>query len=127
MGVAGSEWRMTIVTAAIVYGFTIMLVTIHDWAVAFAGSVPVLLLVAGRLPFTPTSGVNTLTLTGEMAYSNDGEGLHRHVDPADDKAASVLEEAFPDRRVVQVPCRSLIWQNGSLHCITMQLPEGILA
>ncbi len=40
---------MTIVTAAIVYGFTIMLVTIHDWAVAFAGSVPVLLLVAGRL------------------------------------------------------------------------------
>ena len=49
LGVAGSEWRMTIVTAAIVYGFTIMLVTIHDWAVAFAGSVPVLLLVAGRL------------------------------------------------------------------------------
>jgi len=27
---------------------------------------------------------------------------------------------------VQVPCRSLIWQNGSLHCITMQLPEGLL-
>lgn len=49
LGVSGSEWRMTIVTAAIVYGFTIMLVTIHDWAVAFAGSVPVLLLVAGRL------------------------------------------------------------------------------
>ena len=49
LGVAGSEWRMTIVTAAIVYGFTIMLVTIHDWAVAFAGSVPVLLLVSGRL------------------------------------------------------------------------------
>ena len=49
LGVAGNEWRMTIVTAAIVYGFTIMLVTIHDWAVAFAGSVPVLLLVAGRL------------------------------------------------------------------------------
>ena len=49
LGVAGNEWRMTIVTAAIVYGFTIMLVTIHDWAVAFAGSVPVLMLVAGRL------------------------------------------------------------------------------
>jgi agmatine/peptidylarginine deiminase len=26
-----------------------------------------------------------------------------------------------------VPCRSLIWQNGSLHCITMQLPAGLLA
>lgn len=48
-------------------------------------------------------------------------------DPADAKAASVLAEAFPDREVVQVPCRSLIWQNGSLHCITMQLPAGLLA
>ena len=47
-------------------------------------------------------------------------------DPADDQAASVLAEAFPDREIVQIPCRSLIWQNGSLHCITMQLPEGIL-
>jgi agmatine/peptidylarginine deiminase len=48
-------------------------------------------------------------------------------DPADAKAAAVLAEAFPDREVVQVPCRSLIWQNGSLHCITMQLPAGLLA
>jgi len=48
-------------------------------------------------------------------------------DMADVKAAAVLAEAFPDREIVQVPCRSLIWQNGSLHCITMQLPEGILA
>jgi hypothetical protein len=36
----------------------------------------------------------------------------------------VLAEAFPDREIVPVPCRPLIWQNGSLHCITMQLPEG---
>jgi len=48
-------------------------------------------------------------------------------DIADAKAAAVLAEAFPDREIVQVPCRSLIWQNGSLHCITMQLPEGMLA
>jgi len=25
-----------------------------------------------------------------------------------------------------VPCRPLIWQNGSLHCITMQLPAGLV-
>jgi len=48
-------------------------------------------------------------------------------DPADAEAAAVLAEAFPDREIVQVPCRSLIWQNGSLHCITMQLPAGLLA
>ena len=47
-------------------------------------------------------------------------------DPADDLARDVLAQAHPGREIVQVPCRSLIWQNGSLHCITMQLPEGLL-
>lgn len=47
-------------------------------------------------------------------------------DPADDTAAAVLARAYPDREIVQVPCRALIWQNGSLHCITMQLPAGLL-
>ena len=44
----------------------------------------------------------------------------------DDAARDVLAAAFPDREIVQVPCRPLIWQNGSLHCITMQLPAGLL-
>lgn len=48
-------------------------------------------------------------------------------DPADAVAAAVLEKAFPGREIVPVPCRPLIWQNGSLHCITMQLPQGLLA
>ncbi|MCA1713986.1 MAG: agmatine deiminase family protein [Gammaproteobacteria bacterium] len=47
-------------------------------------------------------------------------------DPADAVAASVLEKAFPGREIVPVPCRALIWQNGSLHCLTMQLPEGLV-
>ncbi|WP_374558226.1 agmatine/peptidylarginine deiminase [Thermomonas sp.] len=46
-------------------------------------------------------------------------------DPADAAAAAVLAQAFPGREIVPVPCRPLIWQNGSLHCITMQLPEGL--
>jgi agmatine/peptidylarginine deiminase len=48
-------------------------------------------------------------------------------DNADDRAAAVLRKAFPGREIVAIPCRPLIWQNGSLHCITMQLPEGLLA
>ncbi|MDR7135783.1 agmatine/peptidylarginine deiminase [Lysobacter niastensis] len=48
-------------------------------------------------------------------------------DPADASAQAVLAEAFPDRQIVPVPCRPLIWQNGSLHCITMQLPKGLVA
>ncbi|GAB2517277.1 agmatine deiminase family protein [Lysobacter humi (ex Lee et al. 2017)] len=47
-------------------------------------------------------------------------------DEADERARSVMQSAFPDREIVVVPCRPLIWQNGSLHCITMQLPEGVV-
>ena len=47
-------------------------------------------------------------------------------DQADANALRVLTRAFPDREVVAVPARSLIEQNGSLHCITMQLPEGVI-
>ena len=46
-------------------------------------------------------------------------------DRADDAAAAVLALADPGRDIVQVPCRPLIWQNGSLHCITMQLLAGL--
>ena len=46
-------------------------------------------------------------------------------DKADDEAARIIGSAHPSREVVQVPCRALIWQNGSLHCITMQLPAGL--
>ena len=46
-------------------------------------------------------------------------------DAADDEAARIIGAAHPGREVVQVPCRPLIWQNGSLHCITMQLPAGL--
>jgi agmatine/peptidylarginine deiminase len=47
-------------------------------------------------------------------------------DPADAQAQDVLAQAFPDREIVPVPCRPLIWQNGSLHCLTMQLPRGLV-
>jgi agmatine/peptidylarginine deiminase len=48
-------------------------------------------------------------------------------DPSDAAAADVIARAHPGREVIAVPCRSLIWQNGSLHCMTMQLPQGSLA
>ncbi|HET7359740.1 MAG TPA: agmatine deiminase family protein, partial [Rhodanobacteraceae bacterium] len=47
-------------------------------------------------------------------------------DPADAAAAAVIGAAHPGREIVPVPCRPLIWQNGSLHCVTMQLPRGAL-
>ncbi|HEY8011089.1 MAG TPA: agmatine deiminase family protein [Rudaea sp.] len=47
-------------------------------------------------------------------------------DAADAEAARVIGAAHPGRQVIPVPCRPLIWQNGSLHCMTMQLPRGVL-
>lgn len=47
-------------------------------------------------------------------------------DAADAAALAVMQRAFPAHDVVGIPCRDLIWQNGSLHCCTMQLPEGLL-
>ena len=47
-------------------------------------------------------------------------------DVVDDAAAATIRLAHPGREVVQIPCRPLIWQNGSLHCVTMQLPVGVV-
>lgn len=44
----------------------------------------------------------------------------------DEAAAEVLHKAFPGRDVVGVDCRALIRQHGSLHCVTMQYPKGVL-
>jgi agmatine deiminase len=43
-------------------------------------------------------------------------------DPNDDAALSVLAECFPDRRVIGIDCRELIWGLGTFHCLTQQQP-----
>ena len=51
----------------------------------------------GRIPLPDLAADNVLVVRGEMAYSGDGEGLHRHVDPADGRtylyAMSFLDAA----------------------------------
>ena len=37
----------------------------------------------GRIPLVGLQPSNTLVVQGRMAYSSSGEGLHRHIDPAD--------------------------------------------
>ncbi len=49
-----------------------------------------------------------------------------YADANDALAMTILSGAFPDREIIGIDCRPLIRQNGSLHCITMQLPEGTL-
>lgn len=44
----------------------------------------------------------------------------------DELAAQIIKIAFPDHQVVKIDCSVLIKQHGSLHCVTMQVPETIL-
>lgn len=41
-------------------------------------------------------------------------------------ALRALQIAFPGYEIVGIDCSSLIRQHGSLHCITMQYPAGVL-
>ncbi len=44
----------------------------------------------------------------------------------DTETLEILRGVFPDREVIGLDCRPLIWQHGSLHCITMQYPAGVV-
>jgi agmatine deiminase len=44
----------------------------------------------------------------------------------DAKALDCIGKAFPGREIIGINCLPLIEQHGSLHCITMQLPAGVL-
>lgn len=46
--------------------------------------------------------------------------------PKDRIAQKLLQEAFPGREITGIDCSPLIRQHGSLHCVTMQFPVGVL-
>ena len=83
----------------------------------------------GRFPLRLTQKRNQLVIGGVMAYSGDGEGLHRHIDPTDGLvyvyAMSFLDAAprwfacfdQPDLKApyhfeVTAPAQWTIWGNG---------------
>jgi len=76
--------------------------------------------VAGSQPRDPSirlagSYVNFLIVNGGIiAPSFD--------DPQDEPARELLQQLFPDRRVVMVPGREILLGGGNIHCITQQQP-----
>ncbi len=46
--------------------------------------------------------------------------------PEDAAALTQLQDCFPDRDIIGIDCSALILQHGSLHCVTMQYPEGMI-
>jgi agmatine deiminase len=45
-------------------------------------------------------------------------------DASDETALSILRERFPNRRVIGIDCRELIWGLGAFHCLTQQQPTA---
>ncbi|HMO37835.1 MAG TPA: agmatine deiminase family protein [Saprospiraceae bacterium] len=46
--------------------------------------------------------------------------------PEDAAALAQVASCFPDRKVIGIDCSALILQHGSLHCVTMQYPAGVV-
>ncbi|MDE6871141.1 MAG: agmatine deiminase family protein [Bacteroidales bacterium] len=67
----------------------------------------------------PASYANFLIVNGGVLLPGSGS-------PKDNEAREALQKAFPDREVVVVDCRALLSGHGSLHCVTMQYPEGYI-
>jgi len=44
----------------------------------------------------------------------------------DQVAAQIVQNAFPHHEIIGIDCSPLIKQHGSLHCVTMQFPGGVL-
>ncbi|MDR9435552.1 MAG: agmatine deiminase family protein [Thiohalophilus sp.] len=57
---------------------------------------------------------------------NDAVLVPQYGDNNDQRACAQLQTAFPDRVIIGIDCRPLIEQFGSLHCLTMQFPVGVL-
>ncbi len=66
----------------------------------------------------PASYANFLIINGAVLVPT-------YEDSADDRALQTLQDCFPGREIVGIPCLPLIRQYGSLHCITMQIPDSI--
>ncbi|MDR3557152.1 MAG: agmatine deiminase family protein [Syntrophobacteraceae bacterium] len=67
----------------------------------------------------PATYANFLVVNGAVLVPLYGTGKDR-------AALDIIGRAFPGRKTTGLDCLPLLTGNGSLHCITMQLPEGVL-
>ena len=68
----------------------------------------------------PATYANFLITNGAILVPTYGDPVH------DKEALEIIRSLSDQREVVGIDCRVLVRQNGSLHCATMQIPEGFL-
>ncbi|MGR9115925.1 MAG: agmatine deiminase family protein [Gammaproteobacteria bacterium] len=57
---------------------------------------------------------------------NDAVLVPCYDDPMDQVAQEQIRKCFPAHEILAVPCRPIVHQYGSLHCMTMQFPEQLV-
>ncbi len=67
----------------------------------------------------PATYANFLIINGAVLCPTYGTQI-------DKKALDILAGIFPEREIIGIDCSVLIKQHGSLHCVTMQYPEGVI-
>ncbi|SJM95699.1 agmatine deiminase family protein [Crenothrix polyspora] len=67
----------------------------------------------------PANYANFLVINGAVL-------VPAYDDPMDAIIQQRLAGVFPDREIIATPCKPLVHQYGSLHCMTMQFPAGSL-
>jgi len=70
--------------------------------------------------YLPASYANFLVINNAVLVPTYGV-------ESDEQIINRFSECFVDRRVIAINCRPLIEQYGSLHCITMHLPEEVVS
>ena len=89
-----------------------------------AGEPYELIPLPGPEPVTDEHGQTCPATYANFVILNGAVLVPSYADAADGPAVERLKAAFPDRTVVPVPARTFVTQSGSLHCLTMQMPEG---
>lgn len=69
----------------------------------------------------PATYANFLILNNTLIVPVYGDEYY------DRLAVDRLRAALPDYQIEEVDCSALIRQHGSLHCMTMQIPDGVLS
>lgn len=67
----------------------------------------------------PATYANFLVINGAVLVPT-------YRDSRDAETLAAVGKAFPGRDIIGIDCLPLILQHGSLHCVTMQLPKGVL-
>ncbi len=76
--------------------------------------------------FCPLDGHRIPATYANILFVNGAVLVPTYREPARDTAAlRAVAEACPGLQIEGVDCSALIWQHGSLHCATMQIPQEV--